>query len=176
MDWQRIVYILPGILLSLTVHEYCHALATWKLGDSTARDQGRVTLNPIRHTDPKGNSPSKTSDPQRRNPPARPARTGPEAEAAVHGKRGRNADNGFVRFEKAFAQALGKLHWALGKGRPSAIGAVSARDLSPLEPHHLAFLFAVIDESRADARNAVKAPEYGLDLPNAGVVVGVLWQ
>ena len=54
MDWQRIVYILPGILLGLTVHEYCHAFAAWKLGDSTARNQGRVTLNPIRHIDPIG--------------------------------------------------------------------------------------------------------------------------
>jgi len=54
MDWQRIIYVLPGILLGLTVHEYCHALAAWKLGDSTARNQGRVTLNPIRHIDPIG--------------------------------------------------------------------------------------------------------------------------
>jgi len=54
MNWQRIVYVLPGILLGLTVHEYCHALAAWKLGDNTARNQGRVTLNPIRHIDPLG--------------------------------------------------------------------------------------------------------------------------
>ena len=46
--------MLPGILLGLTVHEYCHALAASKLGDSTARDQGRITLNPIRHIDPIG--------------------------------------------------------------------------------------------------------------------------
>jgi len=54
MDWQRIVFVLPGILLGLTVHEFFHAFSAWKLGDSTARNQGRVTLNPIRHIDPIG--------------------------------------------------------------------------------------------------------------------------
>lgn len=51
MDWQRIFYALPGVLLGLTVHECCHALCAWKLGDNTARDQGRITLNPLRHID-----------------------------------------------------------------------------------------------------------------------------
>jgi len=54
MDWQRLVYVLPGILLGLTVHEYCHAFSAWKLGDSTARNQGRLTLNPLKHIDPIG--------------------------------------------------------------------------------------------------------------------------
>ena len=49
MDWQSILYAIPGILLGLTVHEYCHALCALKLGDSTARDQGRITLNPLKH-------------------------------------------------------------------------------------------------------------------------------
>ena len=43
--------MLPGILIGLTVHEYCHALCAWKLGDSTAHEQGRVTLNPLKHID-----------------------------------------------------------------------------------------------------------------------------
>jgi len=51
MDWQRILYYLPGILLGLTVHEFSHAFCAWKLGDSTARDQGRLTFNPIKHID-----------------------------------------------------------------------------------------------------------------------------
>ncbi|MCL2181570.1 MAG: site-2 protease family protein, partial [Treponema sp.] len=51
MDWQRILYYLPGILLGLTVHEYCHALSAYLLGDTTAREQGRLTLNPIKHID-----------------------------------------------------------------------------------------------------------------------------
>ena len=51
MDWQRIVYFLPGIILGLTVHEFCHAFCAYKLGDNTARDQGRLTFNPIKHID-----------------------------------------------------------------------------------------------------------------------------
>ena len=51
MDLQSTLYALPGILLGLTIHEYCHALCAWKLGDNTARDQGRLTLNPLKHID-----------------------------------------------------------------------------------------------------------------------------
>jgi Zn-dependent protease len=54
MDWQRIIYSLPAILIGLTVHEYCHAWAAYRLGDTTARDQGRLSLNPLRHIDPLG--------------------------------------------------------------------------------------------------------------------------
>jgi Zn-dependent protease len=51
MDLQSILYVLPGVLLGLTVHECCHALCAWKLGDNTAREQGRITLNPFKHID-----------------------------------------------------------------------------------------------------------------------------
>jgi Zn-dependent protease len=51
MNWQNIVYSLPGIILGLTVHEYSHALAAYKLGDDTAREQGRLSFNPLRHID-----------------------------------------------------------------------------------------------------------------------------
>jgi len=51
VDWQSKLYTLPGILIGLTVHECCHALCAWKLGDSTAKDQGRITLNPLKHID-----------------------------------------------------------------------------------------------------------------------------
>jgi Zn-dependent protease len=54
MDWQTKLLTIPGILLGLTVHECCHALCAWKLGDSTAKDQGRITLNPLKHIDPIG--------------------------------------------------------------------------------------------------------------------------
>jgi Zn-dependent protease len=43
--------MLPGIVLGLTLHEFAHAFAAFKLGDSTARDQGRVSLNPLEHID-----------------------------------------------------------------------------------------------------------------------------
>jgi Zn-dependent protease len=51
MDWQRILFLLPGIILGLTVHEFCHAFFASKLGDNTARDQGRLTFNPLKHID-----------------------------------------------------------------------------------------------------------------------------
>jgi Zn-dependent protease len=51
MDWKSTLLALPGILLGLTLHEFCHALCAFKLGDSTARDQGRLTLNPLKHID-----------------------------------------------------------------------------------------------------------------------------
>lgn len=41
----------PGILFALTVHEYSHARAAFALGDPTARNAGRITLNPLRHLD-----------------------------------------------------------------------------------------------------------------------------
>jgi Zn-dependent protease len=46
-----IVKLLPGIILGLTVHEYMHAKVAYLLGDSTAKDQGRVTLDPLKHID-----------------------------------------------------------------------------------------------------------------------------
>jgi len=53
-DLVRVLKILPGIILGLTVHEYCHALVAHICGDSTSKDQGRVTLNPLKHIDPLG--------------------------------------------------------------------------------------------------------------------------
>ena len=38
-------------LLALSVHEYSHALAAYKLGDPTAKSLGRLTLNPLKHLD-----------------------------------------------------------------------------------------------------------------------------
>lgn len=40
-----------ALLCALTVHEFSHALTAERLGDSTARDQGRLTLNPLAHID-----------------------------------------------------------------------------------------------------------------------------
>jgi Zn-dependent protease len=54
MDWQSTLYSIPGILLGLTVHEFSHAWTAYKLGDTTAKDLGRITLNPLKHIDPIG--------------------------------------------------------------------------------------------------------------------------
>jgi Zn-dependent protease len=39
------------IVLSATFHEYAHGFIAYKLGDSTAKDAGRLTLNPLAHID-----------------------------------------------------------------------------------------------------------------------------
>ncbi len=51
-----IYFILSALaaLIALTVHEYCHGYAAYKLGDDTAKLQGRLTLNPLKHLDPFG--------------------------------------------------------------------------------------------------------------------------
>lgn len=46
--------LLPGIILGLTVHEYSHAIVAHWCGDNTSRDQGRISLNPLKHIDPYG--------------------------------------------------------------------------------------------------------------------------
>ena len=51
MDIKRILFLLPGIVIGLTLHEFCHAFAAYKLGDSTAKEQGRLTFNPLKHID-----------------------------------------------------------------------------------------------------------------------------
>ena len=45
---------LPAILLALSVHECAHAWAAYKLGDPTAKNFGRLTINPLKHLDPLG--------------------------------------------------------------------------------------------------------------------------
>ena len=47
----KAVMILIPMILSLTVHEYSHALAAKLLGDDTAERQGRLNLNPLSHID-----------------------------------------------------------------------------------------------------------------------------
>lgn len=53
-DLARVLKFLPGVILGLTVHEFCHAWVAHTCGDSTSKDQGRVTLNPLKHIDPLG--------------------------------------------------------------------------------------------------------------------------
>lgn len=49
-----IVLIVASSLLCITVHETCHGLTAFWLGDDTAQKQGRLSLNPLRHIDPFG--------------------------------------------------------------------------------------------------------------------------
>lgn len=43
--------VLPGIIVGLTCHEFAHAKVASMCGDNTARNEGRVSLNPLRHLD-----------------------------------------------------------------------------------------------------------------------------
>lgn len=45
---------LPIIFLSLSLHETAHGYIAWRLGDPTAKNLGRLTLNPVKHLDPIG--------------------------------------------------------------------------------------------------------------------------
>jgi Zn-dependent protease len=54
LDIFRTLKFLPGIILGLTVHEFSHAFIANRCGDSTSKDQGRVSLNPLKHIDPLG--------------------------------------------------------------------------------------------------------------------------
>ncbi len=50
----NLLLTIPVILLSLSVHEAAHGYMAYKMGDPTAYNLGRVTLNPIKHIDPMG--------------------------------------------------------------------------------------------------------------------------
>lgn len=54
-EWVRITLLTAApLLFSLTVHEYAHARVALAFGDPTAKHNGRVTLNPLKHLDPIG--------------------------------------------------------------------------------------------------------------------------
>ena len=49
-----ILYGLPGVLIAITFHEFAHGFVAYKLGDNTAKMEGRLSLNPLAHLDPIG--------------------------------------------------------------------------------------------------------------------------
>ena len=54
MDWWGLLTLLisaVAALMCITLHELSHGLMAWRLGDPTARNAGRLTLNPIKHLD-----------------------------------------------------------------------------------------------------------------------------
>jgi Zn-dependent protease len=52
IDIVYIVIVLGVILFSMTLHEAMHGFVAFWLGDNTAKSQGRLSLNPIKHIDP----------------------------------------------------------------------------------------------------------------------------
>lgn len=53
-DYLWILKSLPGVVIGLVIHELAHAYTAFRLGDSTAKDEGRITLNPLKHLEPLG--------------------------------------------------------------------------------------------------------------------------
>lgn len=51
---EQLPYVIVVLLIAFTVHEFAHAFVAYKFGDPTAKDQGRLTLNPKEHIDPLG--------------------------------------------------------------------------------------------------------------------------
>lgn len=52
MSLLTILIIIGVLLVSMSVHEAMHALVGFKLGDDTAAEEGRISLNPLKHIDP----------------------------------------------------------------------------------------------------------------------------
>jgi len=51
MNFELLILRVPAILIALTIHEFAHGWMALRLGDTTARDEGRLTLNPAAHLD-----------------------------------------------------------------------------------------------------------------------------
>jgi len=50
----NIIGSIIALIIAISVHEFSHALSAYRLGDNTAKNQGRLTLNPKAHLDPMG--------------------------------------------------------------------------------------------------------------------------
>ena len=54
VDWNQVAIILAAIIPSIMLHEVAHGVVALWLGDDTAKQAGRLTLNPLKHVDPFG--------------------------------------------------------------------------------------------------------------------------
>jgi Zn-dependent protease len=54
IDLPQIILLAPPLLFALTIHEFAHGYIAFTLGDPTAKQNGRLTLNPLKHLDPIG--------------------------------------------------------------------------------------------------------------------------
>lgn len=48
---NKLIYVVPAILIALSLHEFAHGWASYMLGDPTPKSQGRLSLNPFQHLD-----------------------------------------------------------------------------------------------------------------------------
>ena len=53
-DYNWMLKSIPAVVVGLVIHELAHAYTAYRLGDSTAKDEGRITLNPLKHLEPLG--------------------------------------------------------------------------------------------------------------------------
>jgi len=56
-NWIKLLFLFlsaVAVILCMTVHELCHGYIAYRLGDPTAKNMGRLTLNPLKHIDPLG--------------------------------------------------------------------------------------------------------------------------
>ena len=51
---EVLIILIPILIFSLSVHEFSHGYVAYLLGDNTAANAGRLTLNPLAHLDPMG--------------------------------------------------------------------------------------------------------------------------
>ncbi len=54
MELLALLLTLPGVIVAITFHEFAHGFVAYKLGDNTAKNEGRLSLNPLDHLDPIG--------------------------------------------------------------------------------------------------------------------------
>lgn len=54
LNFEKIAAYAIAAIVAITFHEASHGFVAWRLGDSTAYNQGRVTFNPLKHIDPLG--------------------------------------------------------------------------------------------------------------------------
>ncbi len=48
---EKIIYVVPAVLIALSLHEFAHGWASYMLGDPTPKSQGRLSINPFQHLD-----------------------------------------------------------------------------------------------------------------------------
>ena len=46
---REMIYLIPAVAIALSFHEFAHAFVSYKLGDYTQKERGRLTLNPLKH-------------------------------------------------------------------------------------------------------------------------------
>lgn len=51
-DAITLIITLVSLIVAITLHEMMHAFVGYKLGDTTALEEGRISFNPLRHVDP----------------------------------------------------------------------------------------------------------------------------